>query len=104
MITLIVTLASVGFYFLCGWLAAVRNLPRAWREARDFWHDSELARTSVKARTVFMLLLWVFYIPGRAVGDWFGHVVDAGDPRVVEDKVREQARHIAKLERELGIR
>jgi len=103
-ITLIITLASVTAYFTAGWACAVHNLPRAWREARDFWHDSELARTSVKARTVFMLLLWVFYIPGRAVGDWFGHAVDARDPKVTEDKVREQARHIAKLERELGIR
>lgn len=104
MITLIITLASIWFYFLCGWLAAVRNLPRAWREARAFWHDSDMARTSVKTRTAFMLLLWVFYIPGRAICDWFGHVVDAGDPEVLADRIRAQQKRIAELEREAGIR
>ncbi len=104
MTTLIITLTSIWFYFLFGWLAAVRNLPRAWREARDFWHDSDMARTSVKARTVFMLLFWVFYIPGRAIGEWFGHVVDTADPRIVEDKVRKQEQRIRQLERDLGLR
>jgi len=105
MITLIITLASVMFYFLFGWLAAVRNLPRAWTEARKQWRGMEdTAKESVIGRTICMFLFWIFYLPGRAVSTFICHVVDAGDPKVLEDKVREQNRRIRELEKELGIR
>lgn len=99
-----ITIASVMFYLLAGTLAATRNLPRAWAEARNQWCSDEMVRTSVKARTVCMLLFWPFYIPARIVGVFFGHVIDSGDPEVIAAKVRKQQQRIAQLERDLGLR
>lgn len=104
MITLISTLASIVFYFLAGWLAAVRNLPRAWAESRKQWKLEDLARDSVKARTASMVMFWPFYLPGRAIGVFFGHVIDAGDPEVIARKSKDQQVRIAQLEKDLGLR
>lgn len=102
MITLIIALFSVIAYLFFGWVAALRNLPRAWAEARE--HASYDMTGSARARTLLMFLFWPFYIPGRAIGTVFFHVVDAGDPEVVAKKMREQQKRIDQLERDLGIR
>ncbi len=103
MITLIITLASIIAYLTAGYRAALRNLPRAWAGARKQW-GSWNAEASVKGRTICMFLFWFFYIPGRAIGDWFNRVITDADPEVAARKMKEQQARIRELERELGMR
>src|SRR6266496_4320474 len=103
MITLIITLASIIAYLTIGYRAALRNLPRAWAEARKQW-GSWNAEASVKGRTICMFLFWLFYIPGRAIGDQFNRVIRDADPQVAATKIKDHQERIRELERELGMR
>jgi len=105
MITLTITLASITAYMAAGYYAALRNLPRAWGKARDSWYGiDDTVRTSVKGQTIAMFTLWPAYLTLIFASDRLSRFVEAADPEVAAEKIRQQERRIAQLERDLGIR
>ena len=96
-------LAYLAGYFWIGWRLAKRDLPNAWRRARDRWTVGSLVQDSVREQTFCTVLFWPFVSPIRGMNARFRAVVDAGDPRERERELARREAEIARMEHELGI-
>lgn len=98
-----IVVASLVAYLGVGWALAKRDLVNAWARARRDWYSKNSIRASVKTQTVAFTLLWPFVAPIRAFSTRLESVVTRGDPAELRRQLADRERHIANLERELGI-
>jgi hypothetical protein len=100
---LIVALVCVVVHLVVGVRVAAGKSPAMWAAARERWTINEYVRSSVRARTLAMVLLWPALLPLGWLSGQLDQFADQGDPRLIREQVRQRDRRIAELERELGI-
>lgn len=109
MIPIIITLATITSYFTVGFTWSRRMLPKWWEIARREWRsyswdddeDSTHQRSSVKEQFFWKAVTWPVFLTIHTID--LDRVIDSGDPRKLEARLKERDRRIDELERELGM-
>jgi hypothetical protein len=108
--TAVFSAIALTIYLFIGWRIATIQLPVTWAKAR-YWDAGGDLHVAVRWRTAAIVLFWLPFLIGRVIRALAGRVLgrvdqvlDAGDPVALAAKVAERDRHIAQLERDLGIK
>lgn len=99
MIALLITLGSIAAYLIVGWWIAVWDAPSLlarMREQNPGWRDSKV-RAEARPIAYGILAAWPLCLPYLVMA----RRIDKVDPARLKEKIAQQEREIAELERKL---